>query len=108
VIPGLCREALEAACMDAVRRRRIGRGEAHTDVEALLAGLTGAKALAALAIFDDEKRSGDVLPRLNRESRDSADTFRIVNEGSHEKTAVPLVDLVRSAEKLGHWLQALA
>jgi hypothetical protein len=108
VIPGLCREALEAACMDAVRRRRIGRGEAHTDVEALLAGLTGTKALAALAIFDDEKRSADVLPRLNRESRDSADTFRIVNEGSHEKTAVPLVDLVRSAEKLGRWLQALA
>ena len=27
VIPGLCREALEAACMEAIRRRRIGRGE---------------------------------------------------------------------------------
>ena len=36
VIPGLCREALEAACMEAIRRRRIGRGEPHAEVEALL------------------------------------------------------------------------
>ena len=37
VVPGLCREALEAACMEAIRRRRIGRGEPHAEVEALLA-----------------------------------------------------------------------
>ena len=37
VVPGLCREAIEAACMEAVRRRRIGRGEPHADVEDLLA-----------------------------------------------------------------------
>ena len=43
VIPGLCREALEAACMETVRRRRIGRGEPHADVEDLLAERPEAK-----------------------------------------------------------------
>jgi hypothetical protein len=38
VIPGLCREAIEAACM-AIRRRRIGKGEPHAEVETLLSGL---------------------------------------------------------------------
>ena len=33
VVPGLCRLALEAACMEVVRRRRLARGEAHADVE---------------------------------------------------------------------------
>ena len=31
VVPGLCRQAIEAACMEAIRRRRIGRGEPHGD-----------------------------------------------------------------------------
>ena len=84
VVPGLCRQALEAACMEAIRRRRIGRGEPHAEVEDLLAGITGTKSLAALALFDDKNRAGDVLPRLNKENKASADTFRAVNEGSHE------------------------
>jgi hypothetical protein len=33
VVPGLCRLALEAACMEVVRRRRLTRGEAHAAVE---------------------------------------------------------------------------
>ena len=36
VVPGLCRLALEAACMEAVRRRRLTRGESHGEVERLL------------------------------------------------------------------------
>ncbi len=43
VVPGLCREALEAACMEAIRRRRIGRGEPHAEVEALLAEASAAR-----------------------------------------------------------------
>jgi predicted ATPase len=107
VVPGLCRQAIEAACMEAIRRRRIGRGEPHADVEALLSGLTGTKSLAALALFDDAARAGDVLPRLDRESRAGADTFRAVNEGSHETFRGDLLGIVRSAEKLARWMQTL-
>jgi ABC-type lipoprotein export system ATPase subunit len=108
VVPGLCRQAIEAACMEAIRRRRIGKGEPHKDVEALLADLTGTKSLAALALFDDPERAGDVLPRLDRESKAAADTFRAVNEGSHEAFRGDLLAIVRSAEKLARWMQTLA
>ena len=59
VVPGLCRLAIEAACTEAVRRRRLGRGEAHGAVEDLLAAHNGSKHLAALALFDDVDRAGD-------------------------------------------------
>src|SRR6185295_963525 len=36
VVPGLCRLALEAACTEVVRRRRLARGEAHAEVERAL------------------------------------------------------------------------
>jgi hypothetical protein len=65
VVPGLCREALEAACMESVRRRRLGKGESHADVEALLLKAHKLTNLAALALFDDPARGGDVLPRIN-------------------------------------------
>ena len=107
VIPGLCREAIEAACMEAIRRRRIGRGEPHAEVEALLTGITSTKALAALALLDDEKRAGDVLPHLNQKSKEGADAFRAVNEGSHGALSGVPIDLVRSAEKLARWMQKL-
>jgi ABC-type lipoprotein export system ATPase subunit len=108
VVPGLCRQAIEAACMEAIRRRRIGRGEPHGDVEDLLAGITGTKSLAALALFDDKDRAGEVLPRLNKENKASADTFRAVNEGSHESLNGDILAVVRNAEKLSRWMQALA
>jgi hypothetical protein len=66
VVPGFCRAAVEAACMEAVRRRRIGRGATHDAVEDLLAANAKMYPLIALAFFDDESRTNDVLPRLQR------------------------------------------
>ena len=60
VIPGLCRLAIEAACVETVRRRRLARGEKHADVEDLLAACSTTRSYAALAIFDDAERAGDV------------------------------------------------
>src|SRR5207247_5228 len=66
VIPGFCRAAVEAACMETIRRRRLARGEMHDDVEQLLATNAKPHPLMALALFDDERRTGDVLPRLKK------------------------------------------
>src|SRR6266568_1123946 len=59
LVPGFCRGAVEAACTEVVRRRRLGRGENHTAVEQLLLGLT-TKQRAALALYDDQSRAGNV------------------------------------------------
>ena len=37
-VPLFCRLSIEAACTEAVRRRRIGRGESHSGVEETLSG----------------------------------------------------------------------
>jgi hypothetical protein len=107
VVPGLCRMAIEAACTEAVRRRRLGKGERHADVEDLLAGCSGTKAFVSLALFDDKDRAGEVMPRLNRESKDFADVYRMCNEGAHGVEVGLRVDFVRHAERLAKWLQAV-
>lgn len=107
VIPGLCREALEAACMEAVRRRRLKRGESQASVESLLLE-RGRKLnpLVALAIFDDAGRAGEVLARLNKDvSRSAADAFKTCNEGPHLFYDGDTVNLVHESEKLARWLQ---
>jgi hypothetical protein len=107
VIPGLCREALEAACMEAFRRRRYGRGEPKVVVEDVLLS-RGKKLtpLAALAIFDDAERAGDVLARINKDvSRSAADAFKTCNEGPHSLFEGDKVNLVFESEKLARWLQ---
>jgi hypothetical protein len=108
VIPGLCRLAVEAACTETVRRRRLGRGDSHAMVEDLLVSLNGTRPLVALALFDDDKRTSDVLPRLNKERKDYADVYRLVNEGSHVELPGPPIDLVHSAKNLAAWLQKLS
>jgi recombinational DNA repair ATPase RecF len=107
VIPGLCREAVEAACMETVRRRRIGRGQAHAEVEAQLLKAQKLSQLAALALFDDMDRGGEVMNRINRESRSAGDAFVACNGGAHGQFAGVLVDFVRDAEKLARWMQRL-
>ena len=105
VIPGLCRVAIEAACTETVRRRRLARGERHVEVEKLLADCSGTRTFVSLALFDDPQKAGDVLPRLNKESRDYADVYRLCNEGAHGVEVGARIDFIRAAEKLARWLQ---
>lgn len=106
VIPGLCRMAIEAACTQAVRRRRLARGERHADVEDVLAGCKGTTSYVSLALFDDPQKGGDVMPRLHKESRDLADVLRQCNEGAHGMEVGVRTGFIREAEKLARWLQA--
>ena len=109
VVPGLCRLALEAACMEVVRRRRLGRGEPHPEVERLLSGADGLTPLASLALFDDVERGRDVLPHLHREgSPAGAEAFRRSDEGAHELPAGAAIELVRQVGKLAAWLRGLS
>jgi hypothetical protein len=108
VVPGLCRLGLEAACMEVVRRRRLGRGEPHTDVERALGDAGRLTRLAALALFDDAARSGDVLPHVQREAgAPLAETLKQCDDGAREVTAADAVELVRQSGKLAAWLRGL-
>jgi hypothetical protein len=109
VVPGLCRLALEAACMEVVRRRRLGRGEPHAEVERALSDAGRLMQRLALALFDDAERSAEVLPRLQREAgAPLAEAVMHCSEGAHEGKATGAVELVRQSSKLAAWLRGLS
>lgn len=109
VVPGLCRQSLEAACHDVVRRRRLSRGDAHDAVEKLFAIHVKLLPLLALAFFDDADKAGDVYARLkNQIGPWQVDTVKLCNEGSHK--GFPGGDarnFVRNVEKLADELLKL-
>lgn len=109
VVPGFCRSAIEAACMEVVRRRRLKRGEPHDAVEQLLAANGKTHPLMALALFDDESKASDVYATLrNRFGPAAADVFRACKEGAHEACAGEVDDLIFRAESLAKSVRALA
>ena len=109
VVPGLCRLGLEAACMEVVRPRRLGRGEPHAEVERALSDAGRLTRLLALALFDDVERGGEVLAHLQAEGGPAAaETVRQCDEGAPDIQAVASVELVRQASKLAAWLRGLA
>ena len=108
VVSGLCSLALEAACMEVVRRRRLTRGEPHAEVEQALSDARRLTRLAALALFDDVERAGDVLPHLQHQvGAAGVETLRQCHEGDHNVEGIALVDLVRQTSKLAAWFQGL-
>jgi hypothetical protein len=108
VVPGLCRQALEAACVSTVRRRRIGRGERHVDVEDAIARATTLKSHLALALFDDASRSGDTMKAINNKfGREAGDIVTDLNKGSHEPIDLKARDLLRGSERLAQEILAL-
>jgi hypothetical protein len=93
--------------MEAVRRRRLARGEPHAAVERILVEAGSLTGLMALALFDDAGRGAEVTKRLDREAGPPlAETFRRCEEGS-ELPASAALDLVRLASKLVAWLRGL-
>jgi len=84
VLPGLCRTAIETVCVDVTRRRRLGTGAGHAEVEALLADADRLTKKAALAIFDDPDRGGDVLAWLrDRLGAWAVSAYQTANRGAH-------------------------
>jgi hypothetical protein len=100
VVPGHCRLALEAACMTAVRQRRLRAGARHDDIEELLRAHGKLYPLMALAIFDDAEKTSEVLPKLHKMNPRAADTFRACNLGAHESFDGDAESLVLDTRKL--------
>jgi predicted ATPase len=83
VVPSFCRAAIEAACIEVVRRRRIERGESHVSVESELDRAAKTTSKLALAIFDDANRGGDVAAKVQSWGEAAADAWGISTRGAH-------------------------
>jgi hypothetical protein len=109
VVPGFCRGAIEAACMETVRRKRLARGERHADIERELERAHKVTQIAALAIFDDVDRGGDVMTWLNKNVGPWAGTaFKQCKEGAHGAVVGGLQGLVADVRKLSGRLATLS
>jgi DNA repair exonuclease SbcCD ATPase subunit len=106
VVPGFCRNAVEAACLQVVRRRRLGRGERHDEVEQQLQPTSNLLDLMSLALFDTADKAGDVLRHLNRGGgpRGGADAVQAVKAGAHGHYMGDPLELVRATERLTQYL----
>jgi recombinational DNA repair ATPase RecF len=108
LVPGFCRGAIEAACIETTRRRRLGQGNPHAQVERVLLNLTTSKQRVALALFDNPQRAGEVYARLNSQFGPwAADTFRAINDGAHGEYAGDLSTLLRDTRELAAKLRAV-
>jgi ABC-type lipoprotein export system ATPase subunit len=100
VIPGFCRNAVEAACVDTIRRRRRAKGIPIEDVDRELEAAQKLYPLAALALFDDVRRTNDVLARLNQLGTWAGDVFTACNAGAHEGYPGDVRALVENSRRL--------
>ena len=100
VIPGFCRNAVEAACVDTIRRRRRAKGIPIEEVDRELEAAQRLHPLAALALFDDVRRTNDVVTRLNQFGVWAGDTFLACNAGAHEGYAGDMRALVENSKRL--------
>ncbi len=109
VVPGICRVALEELCIELTRRRRLGRGDNHDQVEAALQTPTRLIPRLALALLDDDQRGGDIYGWLNTKVGGWAtDTVKACNEGAHGSYPGGMGPLVGDTRKLVEKLRAIA
>ena len=107
MIPGLCRLAIEAACIEAVRRRRLAAASTTRTSRTCSPACSGTKSYVALALFDDADSARATSCRAStRSRREAADIFRVLQRGrARAWRSGARVELVRRSEKLAQWLQ---
>jgi hypothetical protein len=100
VVPGNCRLAIEAVLNDVARRKLLAAGTGHAEVEERLAGITTLNKRAALALFGDDDRAGEVLTRLGTYGKWAQDAYQAANKGTHDGKVGDLFQLARDTERL--------
>lgn len=107
MVADFCRSALEAACHEAIRARRIKAGVRHADVERELTTAHKLRQLLALALLDDADRGGDVVPALRqRHGQTAVKAFDAAREGTHERYQGDLRHFVEDTARLANALRA--
>ncbi|MEF9903462.1 hypothetical protein [Streptomyces sp. P9-A2] len=109
VLPGLCRTALEAALLEPARRRLLGTGLPHAEIEQHIAKARKLTELASLALYGEADRAGEAMTDLTRAYGSQAtDHIRWCNKGTHEAVPVGDVeDIIRRTADLAKAVRAL-
>jgi hypothetical protein len=108
VVPGLCRSAIEEACFEITRQRRLTLGGSHGEVEAALAATTTLMHRLALAIFDTADRGGEVYGWLNQHVGSWAPNLvKEVNKGAHDVIPNPRGLISDSRQLIGRLREKL-
>jgi ABC-type Mn2+/Zn2+ transport system ATPase subunit len=106
VVAGFCRSALEAACHETVRNRRIAAGTRHADVEEALARAQTLHQVVALALLDDASRGDQIAARLRSKFGQNAfNAFRAAKTGTHTAYAGNLTGFVEDTARLAAGLR---
>jgi recombinational DNA repair ATPase RecF len=109
VVPGYCRAAIEATCIEIVRRRRIARGEPHAAVERLLETNAQLRPLLALALFDNAGKGAEVNQKVAPGGMWATEVLDSVIHGAHQGAGViPLDELVANTRKFCGRLREVA
>ena len=86
VIPGFCRLALEAACVEAVRVKRAEAGSDPAQTEKEVSNARTLNQKLALALLHDARRTGEVRGMLNADLGSWAAKVAVAcNRGAHDK-----------------------
>jgi len=106
VVAGFCRSAIEAACHERIRNRRIGAGARHSEIEQALLRAHTLYQIAALALFDDDSRGDQVLSSLRTQYGPSAvAAFNAAKAGPHAAYTGNLAGFVEDTARLADQLR---
>jgi len=104
---GFCRSALEAACHEAIRARRIKAGVRHADVERELAAADTTHEMLTLALLKDASRGNELVSRIrSRNGQAAVDAFHAIKSGTHVVYQGDLKHLVNETERLANAVRA--
>lgn len=108
LVPGFCREAMEARLVEILRRRWIGRGMPHTEVEERLARHRSLRSMAALVLLDDARAGREVEGALERRfGPESARVFATLNAGAHGRSDLPPQRVLKLTGRLVRAMEGL-
>ena len=101
VVPGFCRQALEAACVERIRRERIRQGVSHAEVEQEVDRANTLIEKAALALLGNVSQAGQVYNTIaQRWGEPMAQVVRVCNRGSHAGFSGDLQGLINASRGL--------
>jgi AAA domain/AAA domain, putative AbiEii toxin, Type IV TA system len=101
VLPGLCRAAIEAACIGQLRRRLIESGTPHAEVETWLAEDRSLTAWLAEVFRLSVAQGAEITDRVRRLGGDAAvETVSIVRRGAHRLVAADGLRLSEGTKSL--------
>jgi recombinational DNA repair ATPase RecF len=100
-VAGMCRGAIEAACVEVVRSRDLGAGVAHEEVERRLESAHSVQELMALALFGSASRGGEVVARVRELGGQACvQAFWDAKRGVHDPMQGDLRRFVEDTERL--------